>query len=184
VVISTRGRTFLLAVIVAVLSAASTSTGVAKVVGLTAHYRVLRQPLVFTTGRYTFLTNDVNSGGRVLDERRLTSRQISAPPDVCGGGPTFAVMGGPYLVVGCSLGLAVYRLPDGPWQVRPTIAACSQVEGLPGDTTCDPIAVGREWIEYVINCYHCGSQLLFQNLQTGAANNDLLAGGHLKLGRI
>jgi hypothetical protein len=156
----------------------------AKVVRLYPHFRRLgRAAYVLGSGRHVFwaaLVDDSSRLGTLLDEATGRS-SVLAPPPGCAGptgplpvGPE--LMGGPWLLVDCadaqSDEVELYDLAARKWTaVTPNATVLQFCDAAPM-STCLPVAVGADWIEFDETCYHCGNTYVFQDVHTGARRQE------------
>jgi hypothetical protein len=136
-------------------------------------YKLIRNALAESDGPYTVLLG-VQDGqlGTVITERSNAHKVVPPPPGCATTiGPPF--VGGPWLLVDCDgSSIDLYALPAGPWRSVPIAESCQAWANTPVMSTCDPIAVGRYWIEFDETCYHCQNTYVFQNIDSATVASD------------
>jgi hypothetical protein len=135
-------------------------------------YKLIRNALAESDGPYTVLLGVQDEQlGTVITERSNAHKVI--PPSGCATtiGPPF--VGGPWLLADCDgSSIDLYALPAGPWRSVPIAESCQAWATAAGMSTCDPIAVGRHWIEFDETCYHCQNTYIFQNIDSATVASD------------
>jgi hypothetical protein len=122
-----------------------------------------------TDGRYVlFGPAKLTAGflGTLLDTRTGTMTNIALPSSCT---PEDVAIGGSRILVNCALpyrnlDLVIYSISSRSW--RPVTAASQVTSACTGETSCT-IAVGSHWIDFSIQCYHCGPNDRYQNLANG-----------------
>lgn len=148
-----------------------------------AFHRLGSGAYVLTTGRFVFVASlypSTQTLGMLIDEQTSTNTPVSPPPGCAGStgplptGP--AILGGPWLLVNCTTAqsswVELYRLASGTWTTVAPDPGIEQFCRGAGMTTCAPVAVGANWIEFDETCYHCAVTTVFQDLHTGVLRGD------------
>jgi hypothetical protein len=134
-------------------------------------YRAIAGRGVVSTGRFTAIFSNIHTAsGRVMDESSGRTYRLPAAPACADAAPTLA--GGNYLMAGCDDTIDLYHLPRGPWRTVPIAQQCLALAQEPGTGPCAAYAIGNDWIEYHIACYHCTAIREFQNIATGELRQD------------
>jgi hypothetical protein len=134
---------------------------------------------VLADGSYSFAASQNQASGTLgtlRNDQTGASTTVSAPPGCTG--PTGLLptgqqlIGGPWLAVDCSDAhssvVDLYSLADGTWRAVTPASSVQQYCGQNAAmSSCLPVAVGSDWIEFDETCYHCGDTYVFQNIQTG-----------------
>lgn len=128
--------------------------------------------VVAASGRYVLFVAD--SRDALIDQQTGKRMSISAP------GCANAIFGGPWLMLECSSNGAaqdvkLLQLDTRQWRTVGIAASC--VSGT--TTSCEPVAVGADWIRLETTCYHCYEpSFSYQNISTGrVAKDPTVAGG-------
>lgn len=131
-----------------------------------AFHRLGSAAYVLSTGRYVFAAtlNASSPLGSLIDEQTGKRTQLSAPAD-CDFPTGPEVLGGPWLLVSCSnaqsLKMELYGLSSGRWITVIPASSIQQFCQAAGMSTCDPVGVGTDWIEFDETCYHCVHTYVF-----------------------
>jgi hypothetical protein len=126
---------------------------------------------VMGSSRYVFIPSAASFGGTIVDARSGRRVLVPPPPD-CATRTGSPIFGAGVLVEICSA-LEVFRVQGGHWAALPM---SNEIEGqcaaYVSPDVCEPVAVGSDWLEFKLQCYHCQARLEFQNLATGALRGD------------
>jgi hypothetical protein len=126
---------------------------------------------VMGSGRYVFIPSTTSFGGTIVDAR-ADRRVLVPPPPGCATRTGTPIFGAGVLVERCST-LEVFRVQEGQWAALPMSSAIEgQCAAYLSPDICEPIAVGSDWLEFELQCYHCRALFEFQSLTTGAVRGD------------
>jgi hypothetical protein len=101
---------------------------------------------------------------------------VPAPPSCITSDDSTPVMGGGVLLDSCDE-LELWHPATSTWQTvnaaaeQATCALYQEATGM-----CEPIAVGRRWIRYMDQCYHCTANYFLVSTATGALRSDPTGG--------
>lgn len=137
------------------------------------HFSALPYVGVDSSGRYTLFETTVQGEvGVVLDE--LTSRQSTVwlPSDCPAPDPNDLMLGGPWLLEGCTGSkLDLYSLAGGYWRPVAIAPGCVSFHAGRG-SSCSVYAIGSDWVEYDESSIRLGDRFVFQNIASGALRRD------------
>jgi hypothetical protein len=155
----------------AVLAGPAAAHRASKVRGLRLHFRSLGIGSAQADGMYVVLAHGYpgpNVTLTLLNEETGTERPLPQT-DPC---TAVSVFGGPWLFGGGCAGvngvltIPLYSLASGETRlVAINDSACTPQNAYGGG--CNERNVGSDWVQFEITAYHEGTQVLFQNLQTG-----------------
>ncbi len=163
---------------VMVTSALVSLTLTGAVCAATAHpmfhprWQVLPAGGVGTDGAYTILwSQSTGVSGTLVNELTGQSTLVVLPATCEGPDGGAASIGDTWLVAAChGYSVALYALATGQWRTLATPAACHH--HVRTGPTCEPAAVGTDWIKYDESSVRLGDRWLFQNVVTGAVRTD------------
>jgi hypothetical protein len=153
--------------ILVIPAAAGARQAVRRPTTLRLKFQALQSTAAVSNGPYTYLSAGSFSG-TVLREATGQQTPVALPP----GCPSIQnpVIGGPWLLDAACQELELYRLPAGPWRAVPRNPALGR--SCDGMGLCRPVAIGRHWLDFQSQCYHCAPDYTFENLTSARERSD------------
>ncbi len=157
-----------LAVVVLVTAGiAVASTPSTRAAGATfdPRWRVISHGGVSTNGRYTLVAATRPKAAGTLIDEDTGRRTVVLLPRGCGRPiDSTPMLGDSWLLADCARGrLGLYSLAGHRWRSVAIALSCRHFRG-----SCQPYAVGTDWIEYDEFNVHSGDRFAFQSIATGA----------------
>jgi hypothetical protein len=136
---------------------------------LHVHYAVVNG-VVATNGAYTVITRP--SGALVVVDETSGRRTRLHLPDYCRKPKGDSILGESWLLEPCKTSrLALYALARGRWHSIAVAPSCAHFHAG-RDSSCNPTAIGKDWIQFDESSARHGDVSVFQNVDTGALRHD------------